>query len=126
MEIVVVGAGPERNDMLKRPWEIITRVRVDGLEKPQSNPHIDGDNMEVGSEIAVEEGSTDGTGAKDEDFGRVSVLGGETEGGAVFVVHLVDVSVERSVVQGLMSNVVEGILEDHEKQGLGEDGCEGR
>lgn len=81
----------------------ITRVGVDGLEKPQSYPYIDGDNVEVGGEIAVEEGSTDGASTEDEDFGGVSVLGGETEGSAVLVMHLVDVSVERSIVQGLMS-----------------------
>ncbi len=81
----------------------ITAVSVDGLEETESNPNIDGEDVEVATEPAVEQRSGEGSGAKDEDFSGVSVLGGQTERSRVLVVDLVNVLVERTPVKSLMS-----------------------
>ena len=58
--------------------------------------------MEVAEEEAVEEGACDCPRAQDEHFRWMGVLRGQTEGGRVLVVDLVDVFVEASGMEGLM------------------------
>lgn len=73
-------------------------MRVDGLEETEDDPCIDRDDMQALREEAVDQRAKDGTGAEDEDFSRVGVLGRETEGGRVFMVDLVDVLVQNASV----------------------------
>lgn len=111
VEVVVVCASPEGDPVTETPWEIVSRVSVDGLEQAQGDPDIDCENVEIGSDHAVEEGSTDCAQTKNENFNRVSVFGGlgsqlgakrgiqethETEGSRELVVKLVNVLVQRS------------------------------
>lgn len=96
VEIMVICATPERDDVLQRPGEIVPAVRVDRLEETQGDPDVDAEDVQVGPEEAVEQRSSDGAGAEDEDFEWVGVFGCEAEGRGVFVVHLVDVLVERA------------------------------
>ena len=76
---------------------------VDSLEETESNPDVDGEDMQVTAEHSVEDRPEDGTGAQDEDLSRVSILGSKTEGSRVLVVNLVDVLVERSPVKSTVS-----------------------
>lgn len=96
VEIVVVCATPERDDVLQGPREIVPAVRVNRLEKTEGDPDVDAEDVQIGPEEAVEQGSTDGAGAEDEDFERVGVFRCEAKGCGVFMVHLVDVFVERA------------------------------
>jgi hypothetical protein len=125
MKVVVVGAGPEGYPVPQAPREVVSRVSIDGLEQPENDPDVDGDDVEVGSEEAVEERSADSTGTKDENLERVGVFSSETERSAVLVVHLVDVLVEGTVVECSVSKVMPGILEDKEEGDLGDDGSPG-
>ena len=125
MKVVVVGAGPEGYPVPQAPREIVSGVSVDGLEQPENDPDVDGDDVEVGSEETVEERSTDGTGTEDEDLEGVSVFSSQTERCAVLVVHLVDVLVEGTVVECSVGKVVPGVLEDEEEGDLGDDGGPG-
>ena len=50
----------------------------------------------------VDQWARDGAGRQDEDFERVRVFGGESEGRGVFVVDLVDVLVQEGRVQELV------------------------
>ena len=77
-------------------------MRIDGLEQAERDPDVHGEDMQVASEEAVEEGSTDGTHSQDEDFERVCVLSRKTEGRRVLVVNLVNVLVQRSIVKCLV------------------------
>jgi hypothetical protein len=117
----MVRTSPEGYPMPQAPGKVVPGVGVNSLEQPEDDPDVDGDNVKVGSEETVEERSTDGTHAEDEDLKRVGVLGGETERCAVLVVHLVNVLVEGTVVECSMSKVVPGILEDEEEGDLGDD-----
>lgn len=122
VEVVVIRAGPERYPVPQAPREIVSGMSVDGLEQPENDPDVDGDDVEVGSEETVEERSTDGTGSEDKNLERMGVFSSETERCTVLVVHLVDVLVERTVVERSMGKVVPSILEDEEEGDLGEDG----
>ncbi len=81
----------------------IAGVRIDGLEETEDNPDVDGEDVEVVTEHAVQDGTKDRASSKDENLGGVSVLGSKTERGGILVVNLVDVLVERAPVQSLVS-----------------------
>lgn len=112
----MVGSSPKGDPVAKRNGEIITRVGVNGLEQSQDDPNVNGQNVQVGSEQTVEKGSTDGAHTEDQDFQWVSVLGGQTKGSRIFVVHLVNVLVERSIVESSVGKVVPSIFKN-EKEG---------
>ena len=58
----------------------VAGVRVDGLEETEGDPDVDDDDVQVVRGRGVDEGSGDGARCEDQDFERVRVLGGETEG----------------------------------------------
>lgn len=66
--VVVFGTGPEREEVVQAPWEFITRVGIDSLEKTHSNPNIDSENVQVMEDHAPEDGRADGSDAKEENF----------------------------------------------------------
>lgn len=72
---MVIGSSPEWEDVSERPREVVSRVSVDCLAQSESNPEVDGENVEILSEETVKEGTRDGTLCKDKDFKRVGVLG---------------------------------------------------
>ena len=47
MYVMVVSAGPKREEVVQAPWELITAMRVDGLEQTKDNPDIHGQDMKV-------------------------------------------------------------------------------
>lgn len=132
--VVVVCAGPERQEVSERPGEVVARVGVDGLEESERDPDVHRQDVQVLSEEAVEERAGDGALGEDEDLERVGVLGGEADGGAegcesaralgthgaLTVVLLVDVLVQRAPVKRAVRPVVERVLEDEEEGDLGE------
>jgi len=125
VEIVVLSARPERNNVVQRPGEVVATVCIDGLEETENDPCVHRDDVKVGGEVAVDEGSEDRASTKDEDLCRVCVLGGETEGCGVLVMDLVDVAVEGAVVERLVGNEVEEVLKEEEQEDLGSHGLEG-
>lgn len=76
---------------------------VNSLEETKGDPDVDGEDMQVTAEHAVEDGSQDGAGAEDEDFRRMRILGSETERRGILVVNLVNMFVQRAPVQCLVS-----------------------
>ena len=78
VEIVVIGSCPEWEDMTEGPWEIVARVRIDCLEEPETDPDVDGEDVEVVPSDAVEEGSGDSAQCEDQDFEGMSILRGLT------------------------------------------------
>lgn len=116
--IVVLRTGPEGQPVVGGPGEVIARVSLDGLEETQGHPGQGGDQMQIVGEVAPDQGTTDRSSAQNNDFNRVSVLGSETKGSGPFVMQLVDVLVEGSVVETTMGPVVEEILKDKEQGNL--------
>jgi len=106
--------------VLKRPGEVISRMSINSLEKTESDPYVDGDDMKVWLEPAVEQRSENCAHAEDHDFERVGIFRSQTEWRRVFMVELVNMLVEQGRVEELMSKVVEHVLEEKEESELWE------
>lgn len=61
VDVVVIGAGPERQDMVQAPWELISRVGIDGLEESENNPGVHGQDVEVLGHSRPDDGHANGT-----------------------------------------------------------------
>ena len=121
VEVVVLSARPEGDNVVKGPWEIylkksisssssttgathtIAAVSINGLEETEDDPQVDGHNVEVLGEVAVEEGSSNGACAENGDLDRVSVFSSQAERCRVLVVELVDIAVKGPIVESLVS-----------------------
>ena len=75
---------------------------IDGLEKSEGDPDVDGDYVQVLPDPAVEQWSENCPRSKDHDLERMCVLGGEPEGRRILVVELVDMFVKQGCVEELM------------------------
>lgn len=40
VEVVVISSGPEGNDLVERPREIVSGMSVDSLEQTQRDPNV--------------------------------------------------------------------------------------
>lgn len=114
VNIVVLGAGPEGEEVVQTPGELVTAVGIDGLEQAEHDPDVHGEDVQVTGDGAPENGRADSAKTKDHDFDGRGVLGGETEGCRILVVDFVDVLVEEAEVHSAVHPVVPGILEDEE------------
>jgi len=117
---VVLGARPKWNDVLERPREVVSGMGINGLEKTEGDPDVDGDYVQVWPDPAVEQWSDDCPRSKDHDFERMCVFGGEAEGRGILVVELVDMFVKQGCVEELMREIVEHVLKEKEECELGE------
>ena len=117
MDIVVVGAGPERQKVVQRPGKLVAGVGVDGLEQAQHDPQVHGEDVEVAGQRDPQDGRGHGAEPQHHDLDRAGVLGGQPERRRVLVVDLVDVFVqERRHVHGAVRPVVPRVFQ-HEEDG---------
>jgi hypothetical protein len=93
VNVVVLGTGPEGKEMVQRPGELVTAVRVDGLEETKHNPCVHCQDVKILGDGAPDDGAADGAETQDHDLNGRSVLSSKTEGGGILVVDLVDVLV---------------------------------
>lgn len=114
VNIVMLSASPDGEEVVQGPWEVVSGVRIDGLEETEDDPEVHGDDVQVARDGAPRDGAEDGAGAENHDFDWRGVFGGEPEGRRVLVVDLVDAAVERAPVHGTMGPVVPGVLDDEE------------
>ena len=115
VDVVVLGAGPERQKVVQAPGELVAAVGIDGLEKTDDDPDVHGQEVEVLGDGAPHDGYTDSSETQNHDLNGRGILGGETKGSRVLVVDLVDVLVqERAGVHGAVGPVVPRILADEE------------
>lgn len=94
VNIVMLRASPERKDVVQAPGELVTTVRINGLEQTEGDPAVHGQDVEVLGDGAPEDGASDATKTEDHDFNGRSVLSGQTERRGVLMVDLVDVLVK--------------------------------
>lgn len=114
VNIVVLGSSPEWDEVVKRPWELVSGVSVDSLEKTEDNPDVHGDDMEVSSESTPDDWDTDGSETKSHNFNRRGEFSGDSKWGGVLVVEFVNTTVERTPVESTMEPIMPGILADEE------------
>ena len=115
VNVVVLGAGPEGQEVVQTPWELVTAVCVDGLGQTEDDPNVHGQNVEILGDGAEDNGDTDGAETQDHDFDGRGVFSSQAKGSRVLVVDLVDVLVEeRAGVHGTVGPVVPCVLENEE------------
>lgn len=124
MDVMMFGAGPEREEVVQAPGEFVAAVGVDGLEQPADDPDVHGQDVEVPSHGAQQDRRSDGAEAQDHDFDGGRILCGEAEGSRVLMVDLVDAFVQGTPVEGSVTPIVPGVFEDEEDGDLVCDGEE--
>lgn len=116
---MVIGTGPEGQEVVEAPGELVAAVGVDGLEKASDNPHVHGQDVEILGNGTVENGGANSAKTKDKDLNGRRILGGKAERSRVVVVNFVDILVQEGKdVHGAVGPVVPGILEDEENGNL--------
>jgi len=53
----MLSPGPERDYVLERPGEVVSGVRIDGLEETKGDPNVNRDGVHVLSEFAIQQRS---------------------------------------------------------------------
>lgn len=132
----MVGTGPEGEEVSKRPREVVARMSVDCLPKTKSDPNVDGEDVKVIPEYSVQEWSRDRSLREDQNFKRMGIFGGlydikrrtqemkkmrvthDTNRSRELVVELVNVLVQRTIVQSPVSPVMESVFKDEEEGDL--------
>lgn len=114
VQIVVVRTGPEGEEVVQAPGEVVSAVGIDGLEKTHHDPDVHGGKVEILGDGDPDDGDTDGADAKKHGLDRAGVLSSHAEGSAVGVVKLVNVAVQRAVMKRPMKPVVPRVLADEE------------
>ena len=115
VNVVVLSASPEGKEVVQAPGELVTAVRINGLEKAEDNPAVHGQDVKILSESAPNDGTSNGTKTENHNFDGGGVFSGEAKGSRVLVVDLVDVLVEEGAgVHGAVGPIVPGVLHDEE------------
>lgn len=68
VHVVVLRAGPKRQEVAQAPGEIVARMRVDSLEQTENDPHVHGEQVEITSDRNPQDGTTDGTSGQKHDL----------------------------------------------------------
>lgn len=76
---------------------------IDGLEEAQCDPYVNSEDVEVPHEVAVQQRSGNGSSSKDEYLSWVRVFSCKTERCGVLVMYFVDVLIQRTGMQSLVS-----------------------
>lgn len=106
VRIVVLGASPEWQEVVQAEWQVVTTVRIDGLEKTKDDPDVHSEDVEVTTDGSPHNGYANRAETKDHNFDGRGVLGGHTEGCRVLVVNLVNMLVEWTPVKSAMRPVM--------------------
>lgn len=115
---MVLGTSPEGKEVVQTPGELVTAVRIDGLEQAQHNPEVHGQNMQITSNSTPKDGGSDCAETQNHNFNGRSVFGSEAKRSRILVMDLVDVLVEEAEVHRAMSPIVPSILEHEEDRNL--------
>lgn len=118
VNVVVLSAGPDRQEVAQAPGEVVAAVGVDGLEETQSDPDVHGQEVELAGDGEDQDGRSDDTDSKQTRLNGRGVLSSQAERSRVQVVHLVDAPVQRAVVKSAVEPVVPGVLHDEEEGNL--------
>lgn len=102
VEVVVISTGPEGEDVLERPGEIVSAVSVNGLEETEDDPDVHSKDVKVAGAKDIENRTSDRPSTEDEDFSWMGVLSSKSEGSRVLVVNFVDVLVHGAPVEELV------------------------
>jgi len=74
VDIVVIGAGPEWQNVVQAPGKLIARVGIDGLEESENDPGVHGQDVEVLGHGSPDDGNTDGAEGQNHRLDRGGVF----------------------------------------------------
>jgi hypothetical protein len=106
----MISTGPEGEEVVQAPWELVTAVGINSLEETEDNPEIHRQDVELTSNQDPDDRYTDRAKTENHDFNGRCVLGSQSEWSRVLVVDLVDTSVKRAPVHCAMTPVMPSIL----------------
>lgn len=86
VHVVMVSAGPEGQEVVQAPGEVVATVGIDGLEEAQDNPEVHGDEVKLAGQSNPNDRDADGADAEEHGLDRARVLSGHAKGSAVGVV----------------------------------------
>ena len=104
--------------MMQTPGKFVAAMRVDRLKQPAHDPYIHCQNMQITSDGAPQDRSSDCAETKNHDFDWGGVFGRHAKRRGVLVVDLVDVLVKRAPVKCSVRPIVPGILHHEEDTNL--------
>ena len=107
----MVGAGPERQEMVQAPWELVAAVRIDGLEQTAHDPDVHGQDVQLAGTQNPQDRDTDCSGTEEHDFDWGSIFSSQTKRRRVRVVDLMDVLVQWTPMQCAMEPIMPSILQ---------------
>lgn len=74
VQVVVFCTGPERQEVVQGPREVVAGMGVDGLHQSQDHPHGDGEEMQLVGDGGVDDWETDGTEPQRHNLDRMRVF----------------------------------------------------
>lgn len=114
----MIGTGPEGEEMMQAPRELVAGVGVDGLEQAEDDPDVHGDDMQFLGDGAEDDGDSDRSESEDHGFQRRCILCCQTEWCAVLVMKLVDQLIQPRLMQSAVKPVMPSIFQDEEQSDL--------
>lgn len=120
--VMPVRSSPQREDPSQTPREIVSRVRVDGLELTQSHPSQHSHQMHLAGEVAKDQRGSNRAQAKKHGLPWAGVLGRQTKRRGILMVHPMDGTIKRAPVEGTVEPVVIRIFDEEEDCDLNGEG----
>ena len=74
VRIMMISTSPEWQKMVQAPWEFVSRVRINSLEKSEHDPDVHCKNVKIARHCAPENWRTDGAETENHDFDGGSVF----------------------------------------------------
>jgi hypothetical protein len=102
VNVVMISTGPEGQEVVQAPWELVTAVSIDSLKETEDNPEIHCQDVELTSAQNPNDRDASSAEPEDHDFNGRCVLGGKAERSRVLVVDLVNILVEGTPVHCAM------------------------
>lgn len=63
VDVMVIRAGPDGEEMMQTPGEVIAAMRIDGLEQTHGDPDVHSEDVQIAGDGAPEDGRADGADA---------------------------------------------------------------
>lgn len=79
VNIVMICASPEWEEMVEAPGKFIAAVGIDSLEEAQHNPNVHGEDVQVASDGTPEDRAANSAKPKDHDFDRRRIFSCQTK-----------------------------------------------
>jgi len=98
VDIMMISACPEREEVVQAPWKFISRMCINSLEKTSDDPNIHGQNVQILGDCTPDDRNANGTEGQNHGLDRRRIFSSEAERCAVLVVEFVDFLVKRGSV----------------------------